>query len=230
MKSLPSLIIVRPDDVMNRRVTHFSQQIISSIMTMGEADVVGLGTAIFLACSGANISTDIANVYVHEISLDYVDIPILGKFEVILFTLKSTPLKKTLKSLAKEIDGELNLTVAPEGQLVVVSRRQSIEKMVTLCLWKMAKFDQIKIIAGGTAINNAAKIALTLSKGGISKKPTYIKLISLERLIRTRGEVEKPITGVQIYLGKGKKKEEFSKRHKTILESIKKSSSQISSF
>lgn len=222
------LIVIKPDDVMTRGSTYFSQQIISSIMNLGEVDVIGLGTAIFLACSGVNISMDIASVYVHEISLDYVDIPVLGRFEVILFTLKNKPLEKPLKFLADEIDKELNLTLTPEGQLIVVSRRQSIEKMVALCLWKMSRFDQIKVIGGGTAINNAAKIALTLSKGGISKAPTYIKLISLDKLKRTRGAIEKPITGIEIYLEKGKEK--VSKRHKKLLDQIKTSSSQLRSF
>ena len=214
-----ALIVIRPDDIIERSSTYFSQQIISSIMSFGELDVIGLGTSIFMTCSAVNISKDIANVNIHHISLDYVDFPILGKYEVILFTLKNTPPKTTMKSLAERIDKKLNNYIGRDGQLIVVSRRQNIEKLVAMCLWKMSQFNQIKLIAGGTAINNATKIALTLAKSGIAKEPTYVKLISLEKLTRTRTEIPKPITGIAIYIEKGKEK--VLDRHKKLLEQIK---------
>ena len=213
-------ILIKPDDVLNRSSTYFSEKIISSIMSKGQVDVIGLGTSIFLAGSAVNISTDIANVHVHEVSLDYVEFPVLGKYEVIIFALKNTPLEKPLKLLAGQLDKKMKLTIDREGQLVVISRRQTIERTVQMCLWKFVKFDRIKLMAGGSAINNAAKTALMLAKGGISKVPVFIELISFEKFMRDRGgEPSRPITGIHIYLKKGKGKE--SEIHKKLLTSIK---------
>lgn len=213
------LILTKPDDVLNRSSTYFSEKIISSIMSKGQVDVIGLGTSIFLACSAVNISTDIANVHIHEVSLDYVEFPFLGKYEVIIFTLKNFPLEKPLKLLARQLDEKMKLSIDREGQLVVISRRQTIERTVQMCLWKLVKFDRIKLMAGGSAINNATRTALVVAKGGISKVPVFIELISFEKFERERGEPSKPITGAHIYLKKGKGKE--SETHKKLLASIK---------
>jgi len=214
-----NLILIKPDDIIGKGAIFFSQQIIDAIMKSEEVDVIGFGTSIFLTCSAVNISTNIANIHIHDISLDYIEIPVIGKNEVILFTLKNFPPEKPLETLAKEIDKRLNLSFSSNGQLIVVSRKQNIEKMVTLCLWKLSKMDEIKLMAGGTAINNAVKIALILSKGGIAKEPVSIKLISLETFQRSRVQPPKPITGISIYLGKGQT--EIVERHRNIINYIK---------
>jgi len=213
------LILIKPSDVLDRSSTSFSEKIISSIMSDGQIDVVGLGTSIFLACSAVNISTDIANVHIHEVTLDYIEFPFLGKSEVIIFTLKNAPRGKHTQVMAKELNEKMKLTTERDGQLIVISRRQTIERTVQMCLWKLINFERIKLMAGGSAINNAIRTALVLAKGNISKQPLFIELISLEKFYRSRGDQTKPITGIHIYIKKGKEKE--SSKHKKLLASIK---------
>lgn len=212
-------IYIKPDDI-DKNASHFSNEIINTIMNSKAVDVVSFGTSIFLACAAVNISTDIANVHLHDIGFDYVDIPIFGKNEIMFLTLRNTPKEPSLNSLSKELDKTLKLTFEPKGQLIVVSREQSVEKMIPLCLWKLSKSNVIKIVAGGSIVNNAVKIALKLLKGGISKDPLRVKLISLERLERTKVQPGKLITGIAIYLEKGKEST-LSEHHMVLLNKIK---------
>ena len=225
MSSREDMILIKPDDAVNRSSTYFSERIISSIMSSGQVDVIGLGPSISIASSAVNISADIANVHIHEVTLDYVEFPVLGKYEVIVFSLKNVSLEKPLALLARQLDENMKLTIDREGQLVVISARQAIERTVQMCLWKLSNFERVKILAAGSAITNAARTALTITKGDISREPVFIELISFGRFEKTRGGPPKPITSIHIYLRKGKGKE--SARHKKLLASIK---SQIRSY
>lgn len=212
-------IIIKPEDLSTKDVTFFSQQIIRSMIKYEELDVIGISSAIFLACSAVNVSTNIANIYVNSLSLDYIDIPVIGKFEGSFFVLSREP-KIDWTAERQKLDKEMKLTIEPDGQLVVVSRRVSPEKMITICLWKLSKFDLVKIIAAGTAINNAVAVALQVARGGISKEPVALRLVTLTTVPSKETTPPKPVTGIEIYLQKGMETT-YDKRHLKILEKVK---------
>jgi len=212
-------IIIRPEDLSTKDVGLFSEQIIHSMIAYDQLDVIGLSTAIFLTCSSVNISTSIANVHVNATSLDYIDIPVVGKFEGIFFVLGREP-KVDWKSQSEKFDKTMKLSIDPTGQLIVISRRQEPARMITMCLWKLSKFDRLKIIAAGTAINNAVYVALQVARGGIAKEPVAISLVALSTVPSREGILPKPVTGIEIYLEKGKETV-YDNRHLRVLERIK---------
>ena len=77
-----------------------------------------------------------------------------------------------------------------------------MERLVTISLLRLAKFDEIKIVAAGSSINDAISLALKLTNGQISKDPVGIKLFHLYSILM-RNDPTKNIAAVSIYLQKG---------------------------
>ena len=195
-------MIIRPQDL-SLRVNELSEKIIYGIMRNPEVEILGLNSAVFLACSAVNMATDIANVTVNEICLDYVKIPIFGEFEAILIKVGKKPTVDRKKRVKEEEKGMI-LSTGREGQIVAVRREERIERVVTLCLLRFQSIDKIKIIAAGRAINDAVSLALKLTEGEVAKEPVAINFIDLYTIL-SREDPTKKITGISIYLEKGRK-------------------------
>lgn len=209
-------IIVKPQDL-SLKLSDISERVIHGMMEAEELDVIGLGTATFLACSAVNIATEIASVYMNELYADYVEVPILGKFESIFMRIGREP-KIDIKSRIEEEEKEMNLTTEREGQLIAVRKGGRIEKLVTLCLLKFSKVEKVKVIAAASAINDAISLALRLTKGTISKVPIGISFMSLTSL-ESRDDPTKKVTGISIFLRKGQKTE-YSERHLKLVKKL----------
>ncbi len=65
-----------------------------------------------------------------------------------------------------------------------------------------AKFDEIRIVAAGSSINDSVVLTLKLTNGQISKDAIGIKLVHLYSILM-RNDPTKSIAAVSIYLQKG---------------------------
>ena len=195
-------LVVRPQDL-SLRVNELSEKVISGIMRSPEMEIVGLSSAIFLACSAVNMAADIANININEICLDYVEVPILGQFEAILLKIGRESTIDRKKRVEEEEKG-MTLVTGREGQIVAIRRGDRLERLVTLCLLRFQKVDKLKLIAAATAINDVVSFALKLTEGQVARDQIGINLIDLNT-IGSREDPSKKITGMSIYLEKGHK-------------------------
>jgi hypothetical protein len=168
------VIVLQPSDA-SAKITDVVEAIISDIMETGEASVVGLNDSMFLACSALNMSTEIAKVYVDDIDIASIEVPTLGKVSAVSAHL-SQKQAGDYSALAEKEDKTLtDLT----EQTISVSRAATMERLITISLLRLAKFDELKIVAAGGSINDAIALALKLANGQISKDPVGIKLFHL---------------------------------------------------
>jgi len=210
-------LVIRPSDL-TLKVTDLSEKVIASLMKAKDFDVIGLGDAIFLACSAVNITTDIANAYVNELSIDSFEIPILGPINAIFIKIGREPEIDISKKIEEEEKGMI-LTTERDGQVIAVRRGARIERLVTLCLIKLSKVEKLKIIAAGSAINDAVELALNMTKGPVSKEPIGVSFMNIYP-IATREDPQKKMTAVSIYLKRGQKIS-YSDRHKKLVKTLK---------
>lgn len=216
------LITIRPEDVAKGKAAFYSDLIINKMARVEELDVVGISNAISLACSAVRMSSSVARIYIKELCLDNIEVPVLGKLGGIFFNL-GRELVVDWDSRKCEIEKNMKLDFDLNGQLVVVSRNLPAEKMIPLCLWKLAKAERLKIMAAGYWINTAAALALEVTKGAISKETIGIELMTLST--QTIGPAEpkpKLATGLEIFLKKGEPTQ-YSKKHTAILSELLKS-------
>ena len=89
-----------------------------------------------------------------------------------------------------------------EEQTVSVSRAACLERLLTISLLRLAKFDKIRIVAAGGSINDAISLALNLTTGQISKERWEPNLCILYSIIM-RNDPTKNIAAISIYLQKG---------------------------
>jgi hypothetical protein len=191
------IIIVGPTDG-SLKISDVTEEIISGIMDVGAVDVVGVGDAMFLACSAINLSCEIAKIYVNKIGIGNLEDPHLGKSEAIFVHLAqqdSVDFEKLVVEEEKVMDniGDRTLSVGHEIPM---------EKLVTRSLMALTRFDEIKLIAAGGSINEAVSLALRLTTGQISKDPVGTKLIYVYS-INMRNDPTKRISAISIYLQKG---------------------------
>jgi hypothetical protein len=209
------LITIRPNDVSTSKTSDFAEKIISGILEYGELDVIGIGDAMFLSCAAINMATEIANVFVDEICIDSFEVPILGKINFVSSHLsqnKITDFDKLVKSEESEMKN-------PYEQTISIARDSSLEKLLTVSLMKLSRFDRLKIMAAGGAINDAILLALRLTKGRISKDPMGVGVINLYS-INTRSDETKKIVAISIFVRK-KAETQYSKSHNELLKKIK---------
>ena len=88
-------------------------------------------------------------------------------------------------------------------QTVSVSRGSTLERLLTISLLRLAKFNEIRIVAAGGSINDAVSLALKLTTGQISKGARGIELLHLYSIVM-RNDPTKSIAAISIYLQKGK--------------------------
>lgn len=210
------MLVLRPHDVQRERVGRLSEQIIQELMQSDEMEVVGLSLACFLACSAVNIATKIANVHVSKVEVDYLTVPVLGKFEAIFFTLTKEP-GIDFESEMKKLDEGLGLEKGRDSDVIAIGSRDSAEKMTTMTLWKLSKSARVKIVAAGAAISNAIATTLQITHGQISRDPVHISLIALSSIEpRVAAGHMNPVTAINIYLEKGPAKP-YDRRHGEIV-------------
>ncbi|MFA5364356.1 MAG: hypothetical protein WC325_04145 [Candidatus Bathyarchaeia archaeon] len=206
-------IIVKPSDL-SKNISEISEKVIYAMMNSDEIDILGLDSAIFLACSAVNLATDIANAHINDICINYIEVPVFGRIEAVCITLgKKAKIDHERKIQEEEKD--MILSLAREGQVIGVRRNANLGQLVTLCLLKLSKVNKLKIIASAGAINDAVSLALQLSNGTIAKYPIGISYMNLHT-ITAREDERKKITALSIYLDKGQKTK-YSKRHLDLL-------------
>ncbi len=207
------IILLQPADA-SAKTTDVVEGIISGIMETGEVNVVGLDDSMFLACSALNMSTEIAKVYIDDIDIASVDIPALGRVPAVSAHL-SQKQAGDYAALAEQEDKALSDITE---QTISVSRAATMERLLTISLLRLARFDEVKVVAAGGSINDAIALALKLTDGQISKEPVGIKLFHLYSIIM-RNDPTKSIAAVSIYLQKGVTTR-YTKRQSAVLKKI----------
>ena len=191
------VIVIQPSDV-SPKITDIVEKIISGILEEGEITVIGLNDSMFSACSAINMATEIAKVYVNDICITNLETPVLGKTYAISAYLAQKQIWDYSKFAEKE-EKEMNDVVE---QTISVSRGTAMERLLTITLLRLAKFDEVRIVAAGSSINDAVVLALKLTNGQISKDIIGIKLIHLYSILM-RNDPTKSIAAISIYLQKG---------------------------
>jgi DNA-binding protein len=189
-------IIIQSSDA-NAKVTDVVEGIICGIMDAGEVNVVGVGDAMFLACSAINMATEIAKTYVDDIDIAALNLP-TGTVSAVSAHLS----QKTAGDYAALAEREDKALTDVGEQTISVSRASTLERLITISLLRLARFEEVKIVAAGGSINDAIALALKLANGQISKDPVGIKLFHLYSIIM-RNDPTKSIAAVSIYLQKG---------------------------
>lgn len=190
-------IVIQPSDV-SLKITDIVEKIISGILEIGEINVIGLNDSMFLACSAINMATEIAKVYVDDIFIANLEVPLQGRVCAISAHLAQKPIWNYTEYAEHE---EKEMEDVAE-QTISVSRAATMERLLTISLLRLAKFDEVRIVAAGSSINDAASLALKLANGQISKDPIGVKLLHLYSIIM-RNDPTKSIAAVSIYLQKG---------------------------
>jgi DNA-binding protein len=212
MDKSPRVIAIRPSDT-SLKTSDVAEKIISGIMESGELDVIGVSDAMFLACSAINMTTEIANIFINETFIEPLEDSALGKVSAISAHLSQTE-NLDFKKLVEKEDKEM-----VEDQVVSVSRGISMDKLLTICLLKLSRYDKVKLMAAGGAINDAVSLALKVTTGKISKDAVGVNLVDIYSIV-SREDKNRKITAVSIYLKKGVTTE-YSKRHSDFLEKLK---------
>src|SRR5512146_2661391 len=127
------VIVLQSADAL-AKVTDVVKGVISGIMEMGSVSVVGVGDAMFLACSSINMATEIAKVYVDDIDISLLEVPSIGKVPVVSAHL-SQKQAGDYAALAQQEDMAMT-----EEQTVSVSRASTPERLITISLLRLAKF------------------------------------------------------------------------------------------
>lgn len=207
------IILLQPADA-SAKTTDVVEGIIADIMETGEVNVVGLNDSLFIACSAINMATEIAKVYVDDIDIASLEVPTLGQVSAVSAHLT----QKQAGDYAALADREDKSMSDVVEQTVSVSRAATFERLLTLSLLRLAKFDEIKIVAAGGSINDAIALALKLIGGQISKDPVGIKLFHLYSIIM-RNDPTKSIAAVSIYIQKGVTTR-YTKRQSAVLKEV----------
>ena len=212
-ESNDKVIAVRSSDV-SLKTTDVVERIISGIVEAGEVDVVGIDEGIFLVCSAINMATEIAKIYIDDICIGSLERPVLSKTSAISAHLVQKQTWDYTKLAELEEKGMQDI----EEQTISVSRAATMERLLTISLLRLARFDKIRIVAAGGSINDAVSFALRLTMGQISKDAVGTKLVHLYS-ISMRNDPTKSIAAVSIYLQKGISTE-YTKRQRDLLKKL----------
>jgi hypothetical protein len=212
-ESKDKVIVIGPADV-STKTTDIVEGIISGIMELGAVNVVGINDSMFLVCSAINTATEIAKVYIDDIDIAPLEMPTLGKVSVVSVHL-SQKQAGDYSALAEQEDKAMTDVLE---QTISVSRSATTERLLTISLLRLAKFDTVKIVAAGGSINDAIALALRLTNGQISKDAVGIKLFHLYSIVM-RNDPTKSIAAVSIYLQKGVTTR-YTKRQSEVLKKI----------
>jgi DNA-binding protein len=207
------IILLQPADA-SAKITDIVEGIISGIMETGEVSIVGLNDSMFLVCSAINMATEIAKVYVDDIDIASLEVPVLGKVSAVSAHLS----QKQAGDYSALAEKEEKSMTDPAEQTISVSRAATMERLLTISLLRLAKFDEVKIVAAGGSINDAISLALKLTNGQISKDTIGIKLFHLYSIVM-RNDPTKSIAAISIYLYKGLSTR-YTKRQSALLKKL----------
>ena len=207
------IMLLQPTDA-SAKITDIVEGIISGIMETGEVNIVGLNDSMFLACSAINMATEIAKVYVDDIDIASLEVPVLGKVSAVSAHLS----QKQAGDYSALAEKEEKSMTDPAEQTISVSRAATMERLLTISLLRLAKFDEVKIVAAGGSINDAISLALKLTNGQISKDTIGIKLFHLYSIVM-RNDPTKSIAAISIYLYKGLSTR-YTKRQSALLKKL----------
>lgn len=216
--NISNILIVSPRDL-PARVNELAEKVIFGLIKEEELNIVGIGEAVALSCMATNMVTEISNAHVNELTVDYIDIPMIGRLEAVFIRLGKKQETDAISRVAEEEKGMI-LSTDREGQVIVVSRDARLEALITICLIKLVNVEKLKIIAAGNAITDSVKLALRLTKDQISKDPVGVSFMNLDS-VSARSDEQKKTTGIAIYLKKGCETE-YSKKHQELLKEMKK--------
>ena len=212
-KQKSKVITVSPLDA-STKTTDVVESIISVILETSEVDVVGVNEGIFLACSGVIMASEIAKVYVEDICIATLEAPALAKTTAILAHLGQKQTWDYATIAEQEEKGFQDI----EEQTVSVSRSATFERLLTISLLRLARFDKIRIVAAGGSISDAVSLALKLTTGQISKEQVGIKLVHLYSIIM-RNDPTKSIAAISVFLQKGIPTQ-YSKRQRELINKL----------
>lgn len=208
------MIVVTPEQFESTGPRDLSQRIIQALTKPDIVDVVGIGTSISGVVAAVNLSGTIANVNIQSVTLDYIPITVIGKQEAIFFELSRE--KAAVAPIVGEFEGQA------EGnkilQTIWVSREDRIENVTNLILFKLSKYNLIKVVASGYAITMAVRSTLQVTTSGIAREPVSISAITIEAIER-RTMPGKKVPAIQIYLEKGKGTA-YPTRHGDVIEKV----------
>ena len=207
------VVVIQPTDT-SLKTTDIVEKIISGIMEDGEVNVVGINDAMFFACAALNMATEIAKVYVDDIDIATLEAPVLGKAAAISAHLS----QKSAGDYGKLAEQEDKALTDIGEQTISVSRAATMERLLTISLLRLARFDELKIVAAGGSINDAIALALKLANGQISKESVGIKLFHLYSIVM-RNDPTKSIAAASIYLQKGVTTR-YTKRQSEVLKKL----------
>lgn len=199
-------IIITPSKADTMSPSDISGQIIQSLTTKKSSDIIAIGSSIPRVISAINFSRNIANINIKNVFLDIIIIPLYGKQEAI-----HVELSRNVEEQPQIIDEFDILEAGSKERIAWVSRRDDVMQITNLILYKLNKFNKIKIIASGFAIITAVNAVLQVSKSGISRDLLSISAVELGS-IKGRRQREKYIPTIDIYLEKGKETE-YSQNH-----------------
>jgi DNA-binding protein len=191
------IILLKPTDA-SAKITDVVESIVTDVLAVGEVNIVGLNGSMFLVCSAINMASEIAKIHVDDIDIASIEVPSLGNVEAVSAHLSQKE-AGDYATLAEVEDKSLTNVLE---QTVSVSRTVTFERLLTISLLRLAKFDKIKIVAAGGSINDAIALALKLVNGQITKEAIGVKLFHLHS-ITMRNDPTKSIAAVSIYLEKG---------------------------
>ncbi len=194
-----------------------SQNIIQDLMKADLLNVVGIGNSIMLTIAAVDVSRSIANVNIQSISLDYTPLTSTYAPEAIFFELSKKPAApvKAIEEFEAQQDREAFV------RTIGVRRGDRVETVTNLILWRLNKFDKVKVMASGFAIIIAAKSTLQVVKSGIAREQVGISAIAIDSIERRQGPdpSAKRVPAIQIYLEKGKQTE-YPANHAEIIQKV----------
>lgn len=214
---MTQLLVIKSDDIQKGGVYQFSDMIINGLRKEEEMFVVGMGSAISMACMAVQRAASISKVAIGELALDYIGSPALGLGGA-FFILNKEP-KRNWDAEKKALEKGMKLNFERGGQLIVVSSNLPPERAIPMALSKLAESDSLKISAAGSAINREALIALELTKGNIAKDKLGITLIVISTVKHAVKEIVVPETVMEIFIKKGCETA-YSKKHEQILKNL----------
>lgn len=193
--SREKLILLTPIQAEQRGARDISEEIIQKLTLLEEINVIAIGASIQRVISAVNISSDIANVNVASALLDYVPIPIYGNEKAAFITLSRTP--QEANQIVTEFE-ERSFDFRND-RTVWVRRGDEVSRTTNNILFKLSKFEEVRIAASGFAIMAAVDSTLQVIKSGISKFKVGISAIILKDLER-KGMPERKVPAIDIYL------------------------------
>lgn len=208
------IIIITPGKAEKMGAIDISEQIIQKLTLLEKIYFIGIGASIPRIISAVNMSSDIANVNIVSVSLDYIEIQVYGKEEAIFITLSR--IEQEPNPIVTAFESQENYF--KRDRTIWVGRRDEISKITNEILFKLNDYHEAKLMASGFPIITAIESALQVAKSEISRTEVCISAITLHSIDR-RSDPGKKVAAIDIYLEQGKLTE-YPENHENIKNKI----------